>query len=92
MRLARYIGIAVLTYSLVFWFIYSTMFLHRQSFDRAFSAWYKNPTAENEAALKREQHVNYMIRLHDSATGAAIVVAAGYGIWAMLRIAKRKLR
>ncbi len=92
MRLARYIGIALLTYSVAFWSIYSAMFIHRRAFDSAFFAWHKNPTAENEAALKREQHVNYVIRLHDSATGAAIVVGAGYGIWALLRIAKPKLR
>jgi len=57
-----------------------------------FFAWYKNPTAENEAALKREQHVNSVIRLQDSAIGAAILVAAGYGAWAIFRIAKRKLQ
>jgi fatty acid-binding protein DegV len=92
MRLARYIGVGVLAYSLAFGFIYSTEHLHRQAFDRAFFAWYKNPTAENEAALKREQHVNSVIRLQDSAIGAAILVAAGYGAWAIFRIAKRKLQ
>jgi hypothetical protein len=92
MRIAKYIGIAVLAYSLAFWLIYSTELIHRQAFDRAFSAWYKNRTAENEAALKRERLATDVIRLHDSATGAAILVAIGYGAWAIIRFAKRKLR
>jgi hypothetical protein len=92
MRLAKHIGIAVLAYLLAFGSIYSTEFIHRQAFDRAFSAWYNNPTAENEAVFKREQHMNFVIRLHDSAIGAVIVVAAVYGAWAIFRIAKRKLR
>jgi len=92
MRPANYIGVALLAYLLVFASIYATEFIHRQAFDRAFSAWYQHPSAENEAALKREQHVNYVMRLQDSAMGAAFAVAAGYGAWALVRIAKRKLQ
>jgi hypothetical protein len=64
-------------------------FIHRQAFDKAVFDWSKNPTAENEAALKREQHVNDVIRFRDSATGAAILAAAGYGVWVIFRIVKR---
>lgn len=73
MRLAKHIGIAVLAYLLAFGSIYSSEFIHRQAFDRAFFAWFNNSTAENEAAFKREQHINFVIRLHDGAIGASIV-------------------
>jgi hypothetical protein len=92
MRLAKGIGVAVLAYSLAFWLIYSTEHIHRQAFDRAFFAWYKNRNAENEAALERERHVNMVIRIRDSAIGATILVLLGYGVWAALRFPKRKLR
>ena len=92
MRLAKHVAIAVLAYLLAFGLIYSTEHIHRQAFDKAFFAWYKNPTVENEAALKREQRTNEMIRLQDAAIGAAILIAVGYGAWVMVGIAKRKLR
>jgi hypothetical protein len=90
MRRAKYIGIALLVYSLAFGSIYSTGFIHRQAYDRAFSTWFKNPTAENDAALNRERRVNEKIRLQDSTIGAAVLVAIGYGIWAMSGIVRRK--
>jgi hypothetical protein len=92
MRLAKHIGVALLAYTLVFFFVYSTVEIHRQGFDKAFYDWYKNRNAETEAALKREQHLNDVARLQDGAIGAAILVTVGYGAWAMVRIARRKLR
>ena len=92
MRIAKGIGVAVLGYLLAFWLIYSTSFIHRRVFDSAFSAWHNNRTAENEAALERERHTNEVIRSRDSAIGAAILVAMGYGVWRTVRFAKAKLR
>jgi hypothetical protein len=84
--------LALLAYTLVFFFVYSTVEIHRHGFDKAFYDWYKNRNAETEAALKREQHLNDVARLQDGAIGAAILVTVGYGAWAMVRIARRKLR
>ncbi len=92
MRLNKQIVVVGLAYSLVFGSIFSMEFIHREAFDRALFAWHKNPTAENEAALQKEQHVNDIIRLRDSAVGAAILVSAGYGAWLILRIAKRRMQ
>ena len=92
MRPAKHFWIVMVAYSLAFFFIYSTVEIHRQGFDKAFYDWYKNRNAETEAALKRQQHVNDVARLQDGAIGAAILVAAGYGAWAIFFIAKRELR
>jgi fatty acid-binding protein DegV len=91
MRLSEQILIFGLAYTLAFGVIYSMELIHRQAYDKAFSAWYKNPTAENQAALQKEQHVNEETRLRDSAVGAVILVVAGYGVWSIVCFAKRKL-
>jgi hypothetical protein len=62
----------------------SSTFIHRRDFDRAFSAFYKNPTPENEAAFRKEQEINKLIRMKGDALGAAILVSLGYGIYALL--------
>ncbi len=92
MRTAKHFLIVTATYTLAFVCIYSTEFIHRQAFDRAFSAWYNNRTPENTAALEKERHANDTIRFRDSAMGATILVAVGYGVWAIFRAVKRKLR
>lgn len=37
------------------------LFIHRQDFDRAAAAFQRNPTPENEAALRKEQQKNQSI-------------------------------
>ena len=91
MQLSKHIVIVGLAYSLAFGVIYSTSFVHRQAYDKAIIAWYKERTAENEAALQRERHINEVIKSQDSAVRAAILVVVGYGGWLLLRRAKRKL-
>jgi hypothetical protein len=80
------------TYTLTFACIYSTEFIHRQAFDRAFFAWYNNRTPENEAALEKERHINDMIRFRNSTVGAAILVAVGYGLWGVFLVVEKKIR
>lgn len=74
MRLAKHIGVGLVAYAVVFFFVYSTVEIHRQGFDKAFYDWYKNHNAETEAALKRERHQNDVARLQDGAIGAAFLV------------------
>jgi hypothetical protein len=74
MRLAKHIGVALVAHAVVFFFLYSTVEIHRQGFDKALYDWYKNHNAETEAALKRERHQNDVARLQEGAIGAAILV------------------
>jgi len=90
MRPAKGIGVAALAYLLAFLLLYSSENIHRRAFDKAFFDWYTNRTAENMAALEKERDINEIIRLRDSAIGATILVAVGYGTWATFRYAKRK--
>lgn len=61
-------------------------FSHRRSFDEAFTAWYKNRTPENEAALRAQQRKNELIDLEFSAAGALIVLTVGYGLYRLVRL------
>jgi hypothetical protein len=63
--------------------------IHRRDFDRVTFAWVKNPTPQNEAALQSEQHKNEIIHLRDSAAVALLLVVATYGIYRVVRFAKR---
>jgi hypothetical protein len=79
----RLIFILVGAYVLAYLAIDGSTFIHRRAFDHAFSVWYKNPTAENEAALRKEQEINKVVRRKGDALGAAILVSLGYGIYAL---------
>jgi hypothetical protein len=72
-------------YALAYLVIDGSTFIHRRAFDHAFFVWHKNPTAENEAALQKEQEINKAIRIKGDALGAAILVSLGYGIYALSR-------
>jgi hypothetical protein len=63
--------------------------IHRQDFDRAFAAWYKNRTPENEAALRAQQRKNELIELEFCAVGALVVLAVGYGLYKLVRLTVR---
>ena len=65
------------------------MFIHRRSFDEAFSAWYKNGTAENEEALRVQKRKSELIRLEFCAVGALIVLVVGYGLYRLVRYTAR---
>jgi hypothetical protein len=75
--------ILVVAYAVSYVVIDGATFIHSRAFDHAFSKWYKNPTAENEAALRKEQEINRAIRIKGDALGAAICVSLGYGIYAL---------
>jgi hypothetical protein len=64
-------------------------FIHRRSYDEAFSAWYKNRTAENEAALRAQQRKNELIGLESHAVGALVVLLGGYGLYKLFRLTAR---
>ena len=56
-------------------------FLHRRDFDRAFFAWYQNPTSVNKLELDRQRHINELHRWGFSAVafgGMAIVTLLVY--------------
>lgn len=83
----------LLTYVLLVILMFSVpMFIHRQDFDRAFSAWYTNRTPENETALRIQQHKNTVINLEFSAVGAFVLLAVGYGLYALVRATARSLK
>jgi hypothetical protein len=63
--------------------------IHRRDFDRAIFTWVENRTAQNEAVLRSEQHKNEIIHLRDSAVVALLLVSAAYGIYRVVRFAKR---
>ncbi len=66
--------------------------IHRRDFDRAFFAWLKDRTPQNEAALRVEQRKNEIIHRSDSAVIALVLVALGSGIYVVIRFAKYKLK
>ena len=61
--------------------------IHRYEFDRAFMAWYQNPSAQNAAVLCKEKDRNRIAR-YSIAAGLALlaVLAAGGGYWALRRV------
>jgi hypothetical protein len=79
----RLIVILACCYALAYLAIDGSSFIHRREFDHAFYEWYKNPTAENKAVLQEEQETNKAIRMKGDALGAAVLVSAGYGIYAL---------
>jgi hypothetical protein len=65
--------------------------IHRRDFDRAFFIWTKNRSAQNEAALRAEQHKNEIIHLEDSAVIALVVVIIAAGTYLIVRFVKRSV-
>jgi hypothetical protein len=55
--------------------------LHRRDFDKAFFAYYRNPTAENETVLRREQAKNNRIWLLTNAAAALVLFIAINAVW-----------
>jgi hypothetical protein len=77
----------LIAYALLLIFMLSVpMHIHRHAFDEAFSAWYKNRTPENEAALRVQQRKNELFELELCALGALIVLVAGYGLYRLVRL------
>ena len=61
--------------------------IRRHDFDRAFVAWYKNPSEQNAAVLRNEKYRNRLV-WYSTAAGLAIivVVAACSGYWVSRRV------
>ena len=91
MRLTKRIAFVGMGFLAIFAAIYSMGFIHRRDYDKAYFTWYSNPTPENEAALQRERRIKNEIKLRDSAVGATILVAIGYGAWLLLLRSKKSL-
>ena len=88
MSAVKKVSYFVVPYVFAFVLIYVTpSFHHRRDFDRAFMAYYKEPTPENAAALRAQQHINENIDLEFAAVGALILVILGYGIYGVVRLA-----
>ena len=86
MRLARRVIRWFGAYALILTFAFVTQLpLHRRDSDRAFSVYYKNPSPENEAALRAERRKNEIIQLKDSAIISFVLLVVGYGLYAGLR-------
>jgi len=67
-------------------------FLHRRDFDRAFTAYYKNPTPENSEALRAQQRINDFINLSFDGVGALALTTCCYGIYALIRGVRSSVR
>jgi len=59
-------------------------FLHRREFDRAFTAYYRNPTPENSEALRAQQRINDYISLSFDGVGALALTTCGCGIYGLV--------
>jgi hypothetical protein len=64
--------------------------LHRRAFDRAFMTWLHDPTSENQKALRVEERKNDATKVAGSAAIALVLVAAGAGVYFVIRSAGRK--
>ena len=83
----------LIAYALVLVFVYPIpQSVHSQDFDRAFFAWYKNPTPESAAALRVQQHKIKVTLLVIDAVGAFVLVAMGYGVYSLVRLILRLAR
>jgi hypothetical protein len=61
-------------------------FLHRREYDRAFTAYYRNPTPENSDALRAQQSINDYINFSFTGVGALALTTCGYGIYGVIRL------
>jgi hypothetical protein len=93
MRVKKILLRSLAIYAIAFILVYLIPeHIHRRDFDRAFSAWLKDRTSQNEAALRVEQRKNEIIKLTDSAVIALVLVALGSGIYLVIRFAKHTLK
>ncbi len=78
-KILLYLAVA---YALAFALVFSIPeFIHRRAFDRAFSAWYKDPSLQNTLALRLEKERNELIHVQDSAVGALVLLAVGCAVY-----------
>lgn len=66
------------------------VFIHRQNFDKAAAAFHRDPTPENETALRVEQQENQSIRDKIRIVEAVGLFLTGllcYGVYATVRYA-----
>jgi hypothetical protein len=52
--------------------------IHRHEFDRAFSAWHKNPNPITEAELRHQQRLNELQMAEGNVVIGLVVVGIGY--------------
>src|SRR5260370_7702644 len=82
MSVARKLSYILIPYVFAFVLAYLIpSFIHRREFDQAFTAYYKNPTSENESALRAQQRKNEFIHRGDSPLAAPLLVALGYTLY-----------
>jgi hypothetical protein len=67
-------------------------FLHRRDFDRAFFAYYRDPTPANATTLRAQQRINGYFYLGFAAVGALGFVSLGYGIYVVARLADHGIK
>jgi hypothetical protein len=85
--LLRFLAVYFIAFVLVYLIPQHT---HRRAFDKAFVTFLRDPTPQNEEALRVEQRKNEMITLAVSAVIALVPVALGAGIYFGIRFAGRK--
>jgi hypothetical protein len=83
--LLRFLAVYFIAFVLVYLIPQHT---HRRAFDKAFVTFLRDPTPQNEEALRVEQRKNEMITV--SAVIALVPVALGAGIYFGIRFAGRK--
>jgi hypothetical protein len=66
------------------------MFNHRRAYDEAFRRWHASQTPENLATLQQEERWDFSFRLEFCAISSAVVVAVGYGMFAIVRSLKHR--
>jgi len=92
MRLAKILLRYLAAYAIVLILVFlMPEHINHRDFDRAFFIWMKDRTAQNEAALRTEQHKNEIIHLQDSAVIALVVVIIGSATYLILRFVKRSV-
>lgn len=91
MSVARKLWYFLIPYAFVLAYLIPS-FIHRREFDQAFMAYYKNPTLENELALRAQQRKNEFIHLGNSALGAIVLVTLGYTVYGVVRLARSSLK
>src|SRR3989442_118553 len=85
-RLNRTAPWLLVAYTMVFTLLLlTTVHIHRYEFDRAFVAWYKNPSAQNTAVLRKERFRNRIAGYSIAAGLALVVVLAAYSGYQVLR-------
>jgi hypothetical protein len=63
--------------------------IDRREYAIAIDAYTRDPTPENEVALRAQRRENERLRLRDSAILSLVLVVVGYGIWGGSRLVIR---